>query len=303
MEADDKKAADERDSQIALSRRMVASYLKSEFPGVTVTDLGDSQLKVRMFKADKAGIRDQVTALKKSKEVDSNTRQYKSFIGFLDSEEAQTVTFEFDGQAEGSAKSGDFASLAHPLVILAMRHFQKVQLGNSAIHIAGPCDSLPTGEYLFSCYEWEEKGYRCSTDLSLTVLKRNDSSIVELSKEAFEKMLMSGETSLCTLSGAENDVLNSEIRRKQQDARQRLLDTNEDTIKRKLSTLKSASAAKISVIQNQLEKTTSEAIKNMQKVNIERQRSKFETDSRELKAQLKADILVNPFATGVLEVR
>lgn len=303
MEVDDKKAADERDSQIALSRRMVASYLKSEFPGVTVTDLGDSRLKVRMFKADKAEIRDQVTALKKSKDVDPNSRQYKSFIGFLDSEEAQIVTLEFDGQVEGSAKSGDFASLAHPLVILAMRHLQKVQLGNSAIHIAAPCDSLPTGEYLFSCYEWEEKGYRCSTDLSLTVLKRNDNSIVELSKEAFEKMLMSGEASLCTLSGAENDALNSEIRRKQQDARQRLLDTNEDTIKRKLSTLKSASAAKISVIQNQLEKTTSKAIQNMQKVNIERQRSKFETDSRELKAQLKADILVNPFATGVLEVR
>ena len=161
---------------------------------------------------------------------------------------------------------------------------------------------LSKGKYLFACYEWKEYGYRRSNDIQVLLLALDSSCPTMLSLTDFEQILLHAKES-APISAPDISLLDSHIYQYQQTAKARLFRINEDIITRKRSTLSKYFSQQIEKIQSSLKKSEDEQIRRMHQSRLQKMNLAWQEKESALNDRLRAEILVDLFAFGIIEVK
>lgn len=299
MEADDEAVESDRAIQMGLMRHLVQGYLEREHPGVEGTLIGSSRVKLRMFRSDKQSMHNEIYAMRRGGKVDLNSSQYKLFMEYLTGEQ-QTVILEFDGSVELEDSDVQFASLSHPLVVLALN---SAPADREVLHVdlQAPAGGCAPGTYFFGCYRWEEKGFRETSDLKVALVDAASHEAIDISTTEFEQALLKSKP---RGNGSSADVsrLNEEIFRKRSLELERLRGINADVIRRRLSTLEQEYMRKISEAERRRDVAENQRIRTMRAGEVDRLKAKLDAKREEIRAIPSVDIVVSLFAVGTIEL-
>jgi len=290
----------ERVSQIQWQKHLVRSFLKKEYPDSTCTDASESRIRLRMFKTEKQEMLKQVLQLKRRRRIDRNNQQVIKLEQYLSSD-VQTTTLSFDFTLQDADEQTLLVSATHPFVIMALD-----SEASASGRIFTSCKAkgdgvLSEGKYLFACYEWKERGYRQTNDIRVLLYNLDTRCPADISLTEFEHLLLSAKES-GTISAPDLTPLDIYIYQNQQTAKNRLLRINEDIITRKLSTLSRYYTKQIEMAQYSLQKAKNERIRVMHQSRIQKLELAWQEKQTALNSRLRADILVELFASGIMEV-
>ena len=252
-----------------------------------------------MFRSDKQTMHSEIYAMRRGGKVDLNSSQYGKFKDYLTGEQ-QTLTIEFDGSAELEGSGVQFASLSHPLVMLALnsvppeREILRVDLRATA-------GSFSAGKYYFGCYRWEEKGFRETSDLRVALVDVTSHEALDISTTEFEQMLLESKL-VGHGSSADVALLDEAIFRKRSFELDRLRDVNADVIRRRLSTLEQEYARKISEAERRRDEAGDQRIRTMRANEAGNLKAHLNAKRDEINSLPSVDIVVSLFAAGTIEL-
>ncbi|MDD5807289.1 MAG: SNF2-related protein, partial [Eggerthellales bacterium] len=192
LATEDEIVGSERDMQMALLQRLLVEYLSAACPSSQFEIVNPGQVRARMFRSDKDRLLKKLVKLRRARKVESASDQYKQLEWYLQSD-AQVIALDFDGSKESDPESALFVSLSNPLVVMAIDE-QPVPTSSQNVTLATRSPILPKGTYSFACCEWEQKGYRNTTDIEAVVLDGRTGAPVDMGLVDFEALLLSCET-------------------------------------------------------------------------------------------------------------
>lgn len=290
----------ERISQIQWQKHLVRAFLKKEYPDSTCADISESRIRLRMYKTEKQKMLNQVLQLKRRHRVDRNNQQLIRLERYLNSE-TQTIILSFDSTEQETDEQTLLISATHPFIIMALDTNPSVADTVFTACKARGNGMIPKGKYLFACYEWKECGYRQSNDIQVLLYDLAAQQPVGISLTDFEHLLLSSKESE-TIAAPDLTPLDKHVYHNQQTAKNRLLRINEGIISRKLSTLSRYYTKQIEKAQYNLQNAQNEKIRRMYQSRVQKLEAAWQEKENALNSLLQADILVEPFASGVLEV-
>lgn len=296
--SEDKDVEGERSAQMGLLQRLLAELFTVLCPNAKCELVNPGQVRLRLFKGDKEILRKRLIALKRARKVEPASDQCRMLEDFL-ADERQIVMLDFDGSKDPRDEGSLFISLSSPLVVMALEELAPA-VGVQELSFKTPAGCLEAGTYSYACFEWEEKGYRSSTDIEVVVCEERSGEEVELSLIEFEELLLSGEA--IASDAGESIAIDELVYERQTREKKRLSEVNEDTVKRKLALVDESFRAKIKFAQKQIDATKNAKIKLMREKQIQNQHAMWDARREELQARSKADILVRKFAFGKIEV-
>ena len=301
IEMNTTNVTNERIFQIQWQKHMVHAFLKKEYPDSICTDVSESRMRLRMFKPEKQKMLSQLLHLKRQRRIDRNNQQVINLENYLNSD-VQTIALSFDATQQDTGDQALLVSATHPFVTMAL-DADTSSIGHNAFTTCKVKGNgmLPNGKYLFACYEWNECGYRHSNNIQVLFYDLASQQPVDISLSDFEHLLLTAKES-GTISAPDLTPLDAHIYRTQQNAKDRLQQINEDIIIRKLSTLSRYYTKQIEKAQNSLQKAKDERIRIMYHSRIQKLKSAWEEKQNMLYSRLQADILVELFASGIMEV-
>ncbi len=299
--AEDQKMTEERALQIQWQKTLIFSYVKHMFGTEACKDIGIDQLKLRLYKEDKQKLLDELTSMKRKRTVDRNSTEAKKLENYLKSDQ-QVIVVTFSSDSSTIADTKLVVSAVHPLLKMALK---TMSLPDNTMYtsfkIPVNLASVPRGCYLFACYRWKECGYKQNQKIQAVLLKEDTKQVLELETPEFEKMLLSG--SPCALGQIPNlSVLDTSIYRKQQLAKNRLLEINQDVIQRKLSTLDRFYSGQISKNEHLLNQSDNEKMRKMYHSVVEKLKNSWNVKRKEITDKAEADVIVALVAGGRLVV-
>jgi hypothetical protein len=217
----------------------------------------------------------------------------KSWEKFLKSSHPNCHITLSSSEATKNRKS-IFLTLLHPLVRQAAKHYSK----NSSLRIslATIGQDIPQGDYPFSLYAWEYKGYRSHTDFVLVceaetlrdeILKALPNMVhTDTNRESYETVLIKQEAEHLSLWRNAREVFLAEVR---------------SNCNYKIASLeKNIFAAKMRAEQ-QLIGTDNDKIEKMKRAQIERLEADFEVKkARHQKSAESADLIATLLASGII---
>jgi ATP-dependent helicase HepA len=301
IEADESLVMTERRTQIQWQKHLIKNYLVSAYPDIICTEVSSSQLRLRIFKADKQSLLSTLSGMRRKRKVDRNSVQLAELENYLLSDN-QTILLDFDSTNVENHESTLRISTTHPLISMALEYSVEIpDTFYTSCIISEPC-ALQQGKYLFACYEWKERGYRESTDIQVLLFDYERNQPITLMLPEFEKMLLS--------SKGTDDIplpdltpLEAYIYKQLQAAKERLLQVNQDVISRKLSSLNRYYSKQIGKAQDNFERAKNKKIRTMHHARIQKLEQAWKEKQDALKSRMQADVLVKLFASGIIEVR
>jgi len=299
IDEDDSEIASSRNNQIKLQMIIIKEFLKKQYPETTISDLQDHRFKIRMHKKDKQEILKQLNQMKKKRKADKNNRQVRKFEEYLVSD-IQSVAVCFDGEDVGNDEM-ICISATHPLMIMAVDCLNK---DNEVFYTSlktASSDTLAKGKYLFGCYDWKERGYRKSDDIRVLLFDLEKSTEKSLSVEMFERIVLGSERG-GEISEPDLSKLNRFVYDEQQAARERLKSINEDIVTKKISTINRYFSGQIDRYSSLKLSAKEPKIYRMYDSRIKKLEGTWEEKKNELEEKYGADIIVKPFASGIIEV-
>ena len=208
--------------------------------------------------------------------------------------------FDFDGSKENDPERALFVSLANPLVVMALGD-KTQKAASQTISLSTHSDMLPKGRYSFACCEWEQKGYRNTTDIEAVILESASENPIEMSLVEFETLLLQCE-SAAPGEDANAIALDELLYRRQTAAKNRLLEVNNDIVDGKIAILDRSFSSKIRKARDAASSSSSAKIKMMRERQAQNLQAVWDDKRSELLARKAADVLVRRFATGTIEV-
>lgn len=289
----------ERLSQIQWQKHLVRAFLKKEYPDSACTDVSVSKIRLRMFKTEKQKMLNQIFQMKRRRKVDRNNQQLIKLEKYLASE-TQTIILSFDSTEEADEQTL-LVSATHPFVIMALdTDTSPTEMTFTSCRTKGN-GVLQKGKYLFACYEWKECGYRQSNDIQVLLYDLSAQQPVDISLVEFEHLLLSSKESEM-IAAPDITPLDKHVYHNQQAAKNRLLQINGDIITKKLSTLSRYYSKQIEKAQNNLLNAKDERIRIMYQSRVQKLELAWQDKQNVLNSRLQADILVELFASGIMEV-
>ena len=291
--------ANERTSQIKWQKHIIRSFFSKEYPDSILSDISGSSIKLRMYKSEKQKMLGQILQLKRQKVIDRNDQQVIRLEQYLSSD-TQTITLAFDSAEHDTDKQTLCVSATHPFIVMAL----DMDAPSSVVYTS--CKTLGNGilrpgKYLFACYDWKECGYRQSDDICVLLYDLVKQQLVDLSLGEFEQLLLSSKEN-GAIPAPDLAPIDRHIYQIQQSAKNRLLQINEDIITRKLSTLSRYYTKQIDKAQYNLQQSKNDRIRFMYQSRIQKLEFAWKEKQLALNNRLQADILVELFASGIIEV-
>lgn len=296
---DDQLVGRDRSAQMCMIKRVVCRFLLTRYPQCSVRELEGELLCLRMDQTDRIDLRSKTVALRKNSVVDASGQEYQAFDKFL-SGDCEDVELAFDGELKVDDNQGLLVTVTHPLFILALTENDSV--ADAFVSMRCCAGLLPAGQYGFACYEWKECGYRVSSSIVVLLEDKRTGEILELPVGDFETLMLSARTDGAQPANRPSNALEGAMRRRQLMARQRLSETNDDIVRRKMSTLDSSYGKKIARIQEACAKTDNEKVLRMRKSQIANLETRWQEGKARLTAKLESDVIVRLFAHGDMEV-
>jgi C4-type Zn-finger protein len=301
IDANDTAVSTERYSQIRWQKELVRIFFSHKYPGSVCTDISNTELRLRMFKAEKQNMLSSLHQLKRRRKIDRNSKQLAALEQYLESE-AQTITLEFDATRESGDSNPLFVSATHPFVLMALMDEQSTSTPiYTSLKTTGN-DIVPAGNYIFACYECKECGYRESTEIIAVLYDTVKKAPISLPLLKFEQLLLSAQEA-GNISAPDLSILDAHIYEQQQAAKNRLLQINQDIVARKLSTLDRYYAKQIEKTQQSLETAKNGRIATMYLSRLHKLQFAWKEKQKSLNRCLCADVLVSLFASGIMEVK
>lgn len=299
MAAEDEAVGAERSVQMALLQRLLAGFLGRTCPSSKCDIVNPGQLRLRLYRNDKEYLHKLLVSLRRERRAEPTSDQYRQLSEFLESD-SQVIMLDFDGSKDLGVEDALFVSLANPLVIMALDEMT-LPTSSQAVSIKAHAGILAPGSYRFACCEWEQRGYRNTTDIEVVVLDSETGGRVDLDLVDFERLLL--ESDILPLAGPENDEgLDGLLYERQVQAKRRLLETNQDIVDSKIAILDDSMGMKVRRAERQAAESKSERIRKMRKHEAQNYRAIWDSKREELLARSKADVLVRKFASGTIEV-
>lgn len=299
MKSDDEAVESDRAVQMNLMRHLVKGYLEKAYPNTECTFIGTSRVKLRMFRSDKQAMHSEIYAMRRGGKMDLNSSQYSKFKEYLTGDQ-QTLTIEFDGSVELDGSDAQFASLSHPLVVLALNSVPS-EREILRVDLQAPAGNFASGKYYFGCYRWEEKGFRETSDLRVALVDTVSREALDISTTEFEQVLLESKLK-GNDSSADVALLDEAIFRKRSFELDRLRDVNADVIRRRLSTLEQEYARKISEAEKRRDEAGDQRIRIMRANEAGNLKAQLNAKRDEINGLPSVDIVVSLFAAGTIEV-
>lgn len=300
IEANETSVKNERNTQIQWQKHLVRGYLQNNFPDIICTDMSPARLRLRVFKPEKQEILSKLAYMRRQRKVDRNSLQLAELEKYLLSDN-QNVVLNFDGTDANCPEQMLTITATHPLITMALeQNVEVADVFHTSCVVSGPC-SLEQGKYLFVCYEWKECGYRQSTDIQVLLFDYGRNRPVSITLSEFENILLAANESTETVV-PDLAPLDAHIYNQQKDAKERLLQINEDIIARKLSTLNRYYTKQIEKARCSLQQAKNERIRTMYRARIQKLECAWKEKEIALNSRLQSDILVKHFASGTIEV-
>lgn len=300
IEANETSVTNERNTQIQWQKHLVRGYLKESFPNIICTDVSPTHLRLRVFKPEKEQLLSKIAFMKSKRKVDCNSSQLAALENYLSSD-YQNIVLNFDNTAADYPEQTLTITTTHPLLTMALEQNTNIpeEFHTSCI-ISEPC-ALERGKYLFACYEWKECGYRQSTNIQVLLFDYTRNQPVSLTLSEFENILLAARES-AEIATPDLTPLDSHIYARQKAAKERLLQTNEDIIARKLLTLNRYYTKKLEKVRDSFQQAKNDRIRTMYHARIQKLEAAWKEKETALNSRLQADILVRHFASGTIEV-
>ena len=300
IESSEKTIINERSTQIQWQKHILRTYLDDVFPDIKYSDVSVSQIKLNVYKPEKQKLLKKLVLMKRSKEIDKNNNQVIALENFLNSD-YKSITISFDSSITDTEDKSLFVSATHPLMLMAVKEYHAMETPFFTSCTTKKNDIIGKGKYLFACYEWKECGYRESNDLKVFLFDAETKKPIKISLTDFEQLILSAEDSLMT-EEPDMSLINSHIYAFQKEAKEKLLQINKDIIARKLSTLNNFYSKQIEMLKYKFENAQEPKIRKMYQSKIQKTEFIWKDKQDELNNKLNADILVNMFASGSIEV-
>ena len=99
LSAEDEAVGSERNVQMALIQQLLSEFFSIRCPGSKCEIVNPSQIKLKLIKADKADLLQNLVRLKRKKKVEVASEQYLKLEAFLQ-DETQAIILDFDGSKE-----------------------------------------------------------------------------------------------------------------------------------------------------------------------------------------------------------
>ena len=299
MAAEDEAVGVERSVQMALLQRLLAGFFDRKFPSVKCDIVNPRQLRLRVYPNDKERLHKHLVSLRRERRVEPISDQYRQLSEFLQSD-SQVIMLDFDGSKEIGSEDALFVSLANPLVTMALDEMEP-PAGAQSVERSTQAGILPPGSYWFACCEWEQRGYRNTTDIEVVVLNASTGKRVDVDLIDFERILLSSE--IRSLRDERDDsALDTLLYERQTQAKMRLLETNQDIVDSKVAILDDSMGMKVRRAKRQATESTSAKIRTMRQREAQNLQAAWDSKREELLNRSKADVLVRKFASGSIEV-
>lgn len=299
LEEDAELIGRERVVQMGLLSRFVSDFLSDTYLSAQCTPNDNGTIALRMGADDRKRLHKELVLLKRSRAVDVNSKQYKNLDAYLLGDKS-SVEIRFDGESEGSSESL-FVTLGHPLMQLALEASASVPVNPCIALSVESGGILAPGAYRFACYRWDERGYRDSSAIAIVMRNERTGEHIDVDVVEFESLLLSARAEMASTDCGE-PALDEAVRRRQAEARRRLVEVNEDVVTRKLSTLDESYQRKISRALEAQSKTDEPRIRTMREHQIRNLEAAWEANRSKLLEKRQADVLVSRFAHGFIEV-
>lgn len=299
IEAKEASVTSERNNQIQWQKHLVRSYLQKIFPHISCTDVSPSRLRLRVFKSEKQELLSKIAHMRHQRKVDRNSLQLAELENYLQSDN-QNIVLNFDSTEPDCLEQMLTITATHPLITMALDDNDVSEEFHTSC-VVPESDVLKRGKYLFACYEWKERGYRQSTDIQVLLLDSELNRPVNLTLPEFENILLTAREA-AEIEVPDLTPLDKHIYERLQAAKDRLLQINENTINRKLSTLNRFYQEQIDKARCNFQQAKDERIRKMYQARIQKLEPVWEEKKNELNGRLKADIFVKHFASGIIEV-
>ena len=299
LEEDAELIGRERVVQMGLLSRFVSDFLSDTYLSAQCTPNDNGTIALRMGADDRKRLHKELILLKRSRAVDVNSKQYKNLDAYLLGDKS-SVEIRFDGESEGSSESL-FVTLGHPFMQLALEASASVPVNPCIALSVESGGILAPGAYRFACYRWDERGYRDSSAIAIVMRNERTGEHIDVDVVEFESLLLSARAEMASTDCGE-PALDEAVRRRQAEARRRLVEVNEDVVTRKLSTLDESYQRKISRALEAQSKTDEPRIRTMREHQIRNLEAAWEANRSKLLEKRQADVLVSRFAHGFIEV-
>jgi len=301
IENNDKQLADERLLQMQWQKCLLKAFFRREYPDSVLSEISDSSMKLRMYKEDKTQMLSRISQLKRTRKLDRNSQQVIALENYLSSDE-QTVLLDLDPSTEKPSWHGMVISATHPFIFMALS-----TNGIQKNRIMTACKTydhtyLEKGSYMFSCVIWKECGYKRSCELKVLLFDMEKKELLPISLDDFERLILTAEGADLE-SAISTSVMDSYIFENQQLSKTRLVENNEDIISRKQSTLHNYYSNQIEKANHSYQTATNEKIRRMYRARVQRLTDAWEEKKAQLAEKSKADILIENFAYGLIEVQ
>lgn len=279
---------------------VIKQYLSSEYPNIMISFESSSRMKIRVLKAEKEQLTNNLKNLVKQHKTNRSSIQYKLFDSFLGSNSEMYCMLEFDGSVNLKPRE-QFVSLMHPLTIMALNWTRPYEHIIETSIKAKSDGAIKPGKYRFVGYEWKQRGYRNYDEFRVILVEESSDTLVDCSIQQFERFLINSEQNEAA-DGDDFSFLDSVIQMEQQKEKLRLAEINQDTVKRKIASLTNYYNRKSANVNNKISSTTDQKIMIMYKAELENLGNVYRRRSFELENRLKADIIVKVILRGNLEL-
>ena len=301
LDKKDNQVLDEKNTQSFLLKTLILNYLKNNYQDCKVIE-DKHCLKVRMYKTDKRNLIKKLYDLIENMEVDAISQEVKAFEKYLLSE-SQNCILSFAGEYTDEIYNDTviYVNANHPFVKIASTD-DYCNVNNFSSNLLISSSNFYKGIYQYMCCQWSEKGYRKSEDIKIMLQNVETDELMTLSLVEFEQLLINAKTidEECQLSF---ETLEGYIFTEQQKSKERLEQINADIVNKKLATMDRYYSKKISKYERQSEEAKNKKMKIMYNAMCEKEIMKHNNKREELQQQLNADIFVDVFAQGLIEVR
>lgn len=303
LNREDRTANQERGTQMELLRHLVATCLARICPKATVTKESPSRLRCRLAPSDKRSLAHRLETLGRGRRTDGENTERRRLEKYLTSD-AQVVSLCFDG-TDDIDDQALYVSVTHPLAELALSTADTSASPAAPVaHLQCDCPGLAEGDYLFCLYEWEQRGYRTSTEIAATLLEASTGDELPVSLADLEQVLLSckDRVDVPVFDDDTVDLLDSAIYLRQRKAKERLAEVNEDEIRRRIVSANRAYGSRVNEHERIMQDLNDPKVTRMHKAQAERLRSKWDALVNELNARMASDILVTPLVYGTLRI-
>ena len=295
----DSDMKERKEVQTMMLKNVVTNYLLNQYQDTQIEETSHNILKIRLFKKSKDLLFKEFMKLKQSRTIDLSSKEVIKFEKFLSSDK-QLLMLNFGTQNDDNVEEFNI-SFKHPLVILTFN--QKTNDNQiSEVHLESDTTLLAKGSYLFSCFNWQKKGYKDFEDVITVLYDIENQRKVDISPVDLEKILLEA-TNNNIESSFDYLPIENIVYKMQMEEKYKMETMNTDIVNRKIATLNQYYQHHINKTKDIMKQSNNKKIIAMHQSHIDKTYIKWNLKVEELKEKLECDILVNKFAQGYLEVK